>query len=60
MSCATSYLNGGIATPREMLEQSILPRFLSHYERYDGFGVWAAIEKVERRVYRVVRLSSVG
>jgi RimJ/RimL family protein N-acetyltransferase len=39
------YLNGGVATPREMVEQQILPRFLSYYERYDGFGVWAAMEK---------------
>jgi RimJ/RimL family protein N-acetyltransferase len=39
------YLNGGIPTPREVVEQSILPRCLSYYERYDGFGVWAAIEK---------------
>ena len=39
------YLNGGIATPRELVEQQILQRFLSYYERYDGFGVWAAIEK---------------
>jgi RimJ/RimL family protein N-acetyltransferase len=39
------HLNGGIATPRELVEQQILPRFLSYYERYDGFGVWAASEK---------------
>jgi RimJ/RimL family protein N-acetyltransferase len=39
------YLNGGIATPREMVKQSILPRFLSYYVRYDDFGAWAAVEK---------------
>jgi RimJ/RimL family protein N-acetyltransferase len=39
------YLNGGIATPREPVAQQILPRFLSYYTRYDGVGVWAAIEK---------------
>jgi len=39
------YLNGGIATPRELVEQEIVPRFLSYYQRYDDFGVWAAIEK---------------
>jgi RimJ/RimL family protein N-acetyltransferase len=39
------YLNGGIATPRELVKREILPRFLSYYRRYDGFGVWAAIEK---------------
>ncbi len=42
------YLNGGIATPRELVEQQILQRFLSYYERYDGFGVWTAIEKSRR------------
>ena len=40
------YLNGGIPTPREVVERSILPRFLSYYKRYTGFGVWAAMEKV--------------
>jgi RimJ/RimL family protein N-acetyltransferase len=39
------YLNGGIPTPREMVESELLPRFLSYYGRFDGFGVWAAIEK---------------
>jgi RimJ/RimL family protein N-acetyltransferase len=39
------YLNGGIATPRELVEQEIVPRFLSYYLRYDDFGVWAALEK---------------
>jgi RimJ/RimL family protein N-acetyltransferase len=39
------YLNGGMVTPREMVEHEILPRFLSYHERYDGFGVWAAMEK---------------
>jgi RimJ/RimL family protein N-acetyltransferase len=39
------YLNGGVATPRELVEREILPRFLGYYERYAGFGVWAAVEK---------------
>ena len=39
------YLNGGVATPREVVERNILPRFIGYYERYDGFGVWAAIER---------------
>jgi RimJ/RimL family protein N-acetyltransferase len=39
------YLNGGIATPRELVEREILPRFLSYYVRYEDFGVWAALEK---------------
>jgi RimJ/RimL family protein N-acetyltransferase len=28
-----------------LVEQEIVPRFLSYYQRYDDFGVWAAIEK---------------
>jgi RimJ/RimL family protein N-acetyltransferase len=39
------FLTGGAATPRDVIEQEILPRFLRSYEPYDGFGVWAAIEK---------------
>jgi cysteine desulfurase family protein (TIGR01976 family) len=39
------YLNGGQPTPREVIQSEILPRFLGYYERYDGFGVWAAVEK---------------
>jgi RimJ/RimL family protein N-acetyltransferase len=39
------FLNGGIPTPREMVEQRILPAFLGEYARSGGFGVWAAIEK---------------
>ena len=52
------YLNGGIATPRELVEQQILQRFLSYYERYDGFGVWAAIERSSGSVHWVVQLST--
>jgi RimJ/RimL family protein N-acetyltransferase len=39
------YINGGRATPREEIENDILPAFLSHYDRYPGYGFWAAIEK---------------
>ncbi len=39
------YLNGGLPTPRDVIQQEILPRFLSYYERFPGFGVWAAIER---------------
>ncbi|HEY7851322.1 MAG TPA: GNAT family N-acetyltransferase [Ktedonobacterales bacterium] len=38
------YLNGGMPTPRAVVAQEILPRFLRSYQRRDGFGVWAAIE----------------
>lgn len=39
------FLNGGKPTPREVIQSETLPRFLSSYERYDGYGVWAAVEK---------------
>src|SRR5690242_5791774 len=39
------YLSGGTPTPREVIAHEILPRFLGYYQRYDGYGVWAAIEK---------------
>ncbi len=39
------FLNGGVPTPREVIETHILPGFLRSYERCPGFGVWAAIEK---------------
>lgn len=39
------FLNGGIATPRAVIQQRILPGFLRSYERFPDFGVWAAIAK---------------
>jgi RimJ/RimL family protein N-acetyltransferase len=38
------YLSGGAATPRDVIENEILPRILRFYEQYDGFGFWAVIE----------------
>ena len=39
------FLNGGKPTPREVIQNEILPRFLRYYERFAGYGYWAAIEK---------------
>jgi RimJ/RimL family protein N-acetyltransferase len=39
------YLSGGPATPREEIENDILPAWLRYYERGDRYGYWAAIEK---------------
>jgi RimJ/RimL family protein N-acetyltransferase len=39
------FLSGGTPTPREVIENEILPRFLRSYERFAGFGYWPAIEK---------------
>ncbi len=38
------YLTGGRATPREEIRDDLLPAFLRYYERYAGYGFWAAIE----------------
>jgi RimJ/RimL family protein N-acetyltransferase len=39
------YLSGGPATPREVIEREVLPRFLRSYGRAEGYGFWAAIER---------------
>ncbi len=39
------FLNGGKPTPRDVIQNEILPRFLHRYERFAGYGYWAAIEK---------------
>ena len=39
------FITGGRPTPREEIESEVLPAFLGHYERYAGYGFWAAIEK---------------
>jgi RimJ/RimL family protein N-acetyltransferase len=40
------FLNGGTPTPRDLIQREILPRFLRYYDRFDGYGFWAAIEKL--------------
>jgi RimJ/RimL family protein N-acetyltransferase len=39
------FINGGKTTPREVIETERLPWLMSHYDRADGYGHWAAIEK---------------
>src|SRR5688572_30661892 len=39
------FLTGGQSTPREVVADEVLPRLLAEYERYPGFGRWAAVEK---------------
>lgn len=41
----THYLTGGRPTPRDEVQQSILPRFLAYYQDGLRFGFWAAVEK---------------
>ena len=38
------FITGGRPTPREEIETDILPWWLAYYERYAGYGFWAAIE----------------
>ncbi|MEV2265726.1 GNAT family N-acetyltransferase [Nonomuraea africana] len=40
------YLNGGEPVARELIRDVALPRLLAYYERPDGFGFWAAEEKL--------------
>jgi RimJ/RimL family protein N-acetyltransferase len=39
------FINGGRPTPREEIENEFLPAILDHYERYAGYGFFAAVEK---------------
>jgi len=39
------FINGGTPTPREVIQNDILPGFLQYDERFPGYGFWAAIEK---------------
>ena len=39
------FITGGRPTPREVILGETLPRFLRSYERFEGFGVWAAVER---------------
>jgi RimJ/RimL family protein N-acetyltransferase len=39
------YISGGKARPREEIEHDVLPALLRYYERFAGYGFWAAIEK---------------
>jgi RimJ/RimL family protein N-acetyltransferase len=39
------FITGGRTTPRDVIQNDILPAFLRYYERFAGYGFWAAIEK---------------
>jgi RimJ/RimL family protein N-acetyltransferase len=39
------FITGGRTTPKEEVERETLPAFLSYYQRFEGYGFWAAIEK---------------
>jgi RimJ/RimL family protein N-acetyltransferase len=39
------FVTGGVPTSREEIESDFLPAFLGYYDRYEGYGFWAVIEK---------------
>jgi RimJ/RimL family protein N-acetyltransferase len=39
------FLAGGRPTPRDTVRTRTIPTFLGYYERFEGFGFWAADEK---------------
>ena len=39
------FVNGGRPVSRDVIREQTLPRFLRAYEHFEGFGVWAAIER---------------
>jgi len=39
------FINGGRGVSRDVIREETLPRFLRAYERFEGFGVWATIER---------------
>jgi len=39
------FVTGGKPTPRDVIETEVLPAFLGYYERFAGYGFWAAIEE---------------
>jgi RimJ/RimL family protein N-acetyltransferase len=39
------FINGGTPTPRDVIQNDILPGFLHYDECFPGYGVWATIEK---------------
>ena len=39
------YITGGRPTSREELRDEVLPAFLRYYQRFGGYGFWAAVEK---------------
>ena len=43
------FVTGGRPTPRAEIENDVLPAFLDYYERFAGYGFWAAIEKSSGR-----------
>jgi len=43
------FITGGRPTPRREIKSDVLPMFLDYYERFAGYGFWAATEKSSDR-----------
>jgi RimJ/RimL family protein N-acetyltransferase len=43
------YINGGEPTSRDEIVDDYLPAFLSYYDRYAGYGFWAATDRSDER-----------
>ena len=39
------YINGGLPVPRAEIVDETIPAFLGYYDRFAGYGFWAAIER---------------
>jgi RimJ/RimL family protein N-acetyltransferase len=39
------FITGGVPTSRTEILDEVLPAFLGYYQRYEGYGFWAAIER---------------
>jgi len=39
------YISGGRPTPRDEIQNDVLPNFLAYYGRYTGYGFWAVVDK---------------
>jgi RimJ/RimL family protein N-acetyltransferase len=39
------FITGGRPTPRREIEAEVLPAYLAYYERFVGYGFWAAVER---------------
>jgi RimJ/RimL family protein N-acetyltransferase len=39
------FVPGGAPPSRDQIQNEVLPAFLGYYQRYEGFGFWAAAEK---------------
>ena len=43
------YVDDGVPVSRQDIVENTLPAFLAYYDRFDGYGFWAAIEKATDR-----------